>query len=118
MRLVKRSPTVACTVAVLLIPFVLASCGGNGGGGGGGGGSPTLLLITAEGASGPVWDSTNGLPPACPDRVFVNGRIIFTFDGPVDPLSLPHNGFASGSINVALYPTGNSPATGSFTVED
>jgi Bacterial Ig-like domain len=94
---------------------LLSGCSGGGGDGGG-----RLILITADGATEPLWELVNGVPtvpPACPTGVYVNARITFTFDGPVDPASVPVFPFAAGSLTIATEITG-IPAQGTFTVED
>lgn len=97
---------------------LLSSCSGGGSGGGEGGGN-ALLLITADGATGPLWELIGGVPsvpPVCPAGVFVNARITFTFDGPVEETSVP-GAIAFGSINIASAIT-SVPAQGTFTVQD
>jgi hypothetical protein len=109
------------TASFLALAFVatavfLSSCSGGGGGGGGG----ALILITAEGASAPLWELVNGapsVPASCPVGVFINGRITFTFDGAVDPASLPVSAFAIGSITIVSEVT-NIPALGTFAIQD
>jgi hypothetical protein len=100
---------------------VLSGCGGGGGGGGGtGGGDSVLLTITAQGVATPLWQNINGIPttpPVCPDGVFVNSTITFTFGAAVTASSLPQGGTAIGSINIVVASTGQ-PALGSFTVVD
>jgi hypothetical protein len=96
--------------------FLLSACSG----GGGGGGAGTLLLITADGAAQPLWQNVGGVPTVpgvCPNGVFLNATLTFTFNGPVDPASLPAPGPATGSINITSTSTG-LPAQGTFTVED
>jgi Bacterial Ig-like domain len=100
---------VACVV-------LLASCSGGGGDDGGG----ALVLIAADGASTAIWALVNGVPTvptSCPVGVFINGRVTFTFDGPVDPASIPQGPNALGSLNIVGEVTG-LPAQGVFTVED
>jgi hypothetical protein len=107
---VARSFLLFCTA------FLFACSGGAGGGGGSGG---ALILITADGATGPLWELVGGVPsvpPVCPSGVFVNARITFTFDGPVEPTSVP-GVIASGSISIVSATT-SVPAQGTFTVED
>src|SRR5262249_6578253 len=89
-------------------------------GGGGGGGSPTLELITVQGVGTPLWQNINGTPtppPVCPDGVFINATITFTFNGAVTASSLPQNGVAQGSVNIFIAASGQ-PALGEFTVVD
>ena len=108
-----RKPASFLVLAAVASSVLLSSCGGGGGG-------ARLLLISADGASGPLWSRVNGrpsVPPSSPVGVFVNGRIIFTFDGPVDPASVPAGPLALGSLNVVAELTG-LPAQGAFTVED
>ena len=103
-------------IAFVACAVLLSSCSGGGGGGGGG----ALILITADGASQALWTLVNGVPtvPAsCPTGVFINGRITFTFDGAVDPASIPVGPNALGSLNVVSELT-SVPAFGTFTVED
>jgi len=106
---------------VVGVSLVLSGCGGGGGGsGGGGGGESVLLLITAQGVTTPLWQNVNGTPtspPVCPDGVFVNSTVTFTFAGAVAPSSLPQNGVAIGSINIVVASTGQG-ALGTFTVVD
>ena len=114
MRHSRHDSAVLCFASAVVSVF-LSSCSGGGGGGGG-----KLILITADGASAPLWALVNGVPtvpPSCPIGVFLNGRITFTFDGPVDPASSPSGVFAIGSLNILSEVTG-IPAEGTFTVED
>jgi hypothetical protein len=112
---VTRTPPALAIVAIAALVF-LPSCGGDGGSGGGG----RLVLITADGATGELWALVGGVPsvpPVCPGAVFVNARITFTFDGPVDEASIPGGPLALGSLNVVTTP-GGIPAEGTFDVED
>jgi hypothetical protein len=105
---------------VVSATVVLSGCGGGGGGGSGAGSNSMILLITAQGITTPLWQNVNGTPtppPVCPDGVFINSTIVFTFGGAVDPASLPQTGVAVGSINIVVVNTGQA-ALGTFTVAD
>src|SRR5262245_42080993 len=95
---------------VVGVSLVLSGCGGGGGGGGSGGQvSSVINLITVPGVGPPLWQNVNGNPtppPVCPDGVFVNATITFTFGGSVNPLTLPNNGVAQGSVNIFIASTG------------
>ena len=105
--------------------LLLSGCGGGGGSGGGGGGggtggTATLLSITAQGAGAGLWQWVAGnpsTPPVCPASVYVNGEIVFTFDGAVSPSTVPNFGFASGTINITATVSG-FVAAGTFIVQD
>jgi len=103
------------------LAFSFSSCSG-GGGGSGLDESPVLLRISMQGVSTPLWQNVNGTPtpaPACPTNVPLNGKIIFTFGGPVDPTSIPSSGQADGSIIIsATIGAQTTVALGSFNVVD
>lgn len=104
-------------IALLFVTGVVAaSC--SGGGGGGGGPAPVVVSIEIDGV-GIVWSGTTSLPPNCPTIADLNGSIVITFSGPIDPASLPTLGDAVGSINITTDAAGTAvPARGGFEVRD
>ncbi len=93
--------------------ILLSSCGG----GGGNGGPFDLLDIQAAGIAGTIFVKDGPLPVGSPVGAFVNARVTFRFNAPVDPSSLPPAGAAAGG-SIEIFDVQNQqPAQGLFRID-
>ena len=113
-----RASSVGRLIGICAV-LALAACSGGGGGGDGTvpQGTPLLVRIEAEGTPGSLWEFPGATPPGCAAGVPRNGRLLFTFNGRVDPASVPPPGPADGAIRISL-PGGVAPSVGFFATAD
>ena len=93
--------------------ILLSSCGG----GGGGGGPFDLLDIQVAGTGGAIFVKDGPQSAGCPTGAFVNARVTFRFNAPVDPSTLPPVGTAAGGSIEILDVQNQQPAQGVFRVD-
>ncbi len=117
MRFDQLARVLSAMALVGLISVAGTSCGGGGGNGGNGTSSGAVVLgISIPGVAGGNnfvrADGTSTLVP----NVFLNGRLVITLGGNVDPSSLPPAGQAVAGPVEIISLTSNTPARGVFSV--